>query len=366
MLKKTDIAEISRTLDIKNCSIQNMVGAYVNQDKEIVCKIDQKFLAMPEELIFKYLAIAKKIYSKKVGDNVVTAPFAGNLRGTAAADMLNRLLRSKLKDEVLLDEMYDRIIEEYDYVGNYLILFWYDVYDIPGKGSDGADQDESVEVYEHIMCAICRVNLTAAGLSYKPNRNEFVIRERDWVVEYPACGFVYPSFEDRTVEYDNIMFYCEKPANPPHDFMERGLGMSPCRTITEIREDFGHALSKALDGTSEAKYWMPHIARQMYQAYSDNEEAVLLPEELEKFCGQTGMGEVKAQNIRNRYISEFSPKFPKVSYFLNRSAIKEIEELMERQERQIIFRKAAVALEKADGERDLIEQLRSLAGKQAF
>lgn len=366
MLKKTDIKEIANTLEIQNCSIQNMVGAYVNQDKEIVCKIDQKFLTMPEELVFKYLAIAKKLYNKKVGDNAVSAPFAGNFRGTEAADMLNRLLDSKLKDEVLLDAFYDRIIDEYDYVGNYLILLWYDVYDIPGKGSDRADQDESEEVYEHIMCAICRVNLTAAGLSYKQNKNEFAVRERDWVVDYPACGFVYPSFEDRTVEYDNIMFYCEKPANPPHSFMERCLGMQPVRTVTEILKDFGYVLSRTLDGTNEAEYWMPHIAKQMYLAHPDDEEVTLYPEELEKFCGQTGMGEVKAQNIRNRYIGEFSPNFPKVSYFLNRSTIKEIEELMEKQERQIIFRKAAVALEKADGERDLIEQLRSLAGKQAF
>ncbi len=361
MIKKSDIKEISKTLEIKECSIQNMVGAYVDKDKSIVCKIDQKFLTLPEELLFKYLAIAKKLYSKKVGDNVISSSFSEHIYGEETKRLLELVLESKLKDEVALDALYDRIIDEYDCVGNFLILLWYDVYDIPGRGTDGADQGESEEVYERIMCAICRVDLTAAGLSYKPNTNEFAVRERDWVVDYPACGFVYPSFEDRTVERESIMFYCEKAANPPHGFMERGLGMQPCRTITEIRKDFGHVLTKALDGTSEAEYWMPHIAKQMYMAHPDDEDVILLPKELEKFCGQTGMGEVKAQNIRNRYISEFNPKYPKVSYFLNRSAIKAVEELMKKQERQIIFRKAAVALEKAEGESDLIEQLYSLA-----
>ncbi len=66
MLKKSDIKEIAKTLKIKDCSIPTMVGAYVDKDKEIVCRINQNFLTMPQELVFKYLALIEKLYSKHV------------------------------------------------------------------------------------------------------------------------------------------------------------------------------------------------------------------------------------------------------------------------------------------------------------
>ena len=40
---------------------------------------------------------------------------------------------SKLRDDVLLEQFYDRIIKSYEYVGNYLILLIHDAYDIPGR-----------------------------------------------------------------------------------------------------------------------------------------------------------------------------------------------------------------------------------------
>lgn len=360
MLRITDIKEIAKTLEINQCSIQNMVGAYVNGDKEIVCKINQKFLTMPEELLFKYLALAKKLYNKNIGDNVLSVPF-GLWRGDKRKQLLNGVLESRLKDEVLLEELYEEIINEFDYVGNYLILLWYDAYDIPGRGTDGAEQDESDTVYEHIMCAICRVNLTAAGLSYKPNQNAFVVRERDWVVEYPSCGFVYPSFEDRTPEYDNVLFYTHEPKAPQHNFMERGLGLQKVRTITEIRNAFTLVLKKALGSTTDAEYWLLHIAKEMYLTHVGDEECLLLPDELEIFCNQTGMGEVNVQNIRKEYIKEFMNEYPKVTYFLNKSMIKKAQELIEKQKLQNTFREAANTLKALTGTNDLVERLHTLA-----
>ena len=94
MLKRTDVREIAKTLKINNCSIQNMAGAYVNKDKAIICRIKQKFLAMPEELLFKYLEIAKKLYGKRVDDNVLSAPFAGHGYARDSKLLLGMLLET--------------------------------------------------------------------------------------------------------------------------------------------------------------------------------------------------------------------------------------------------------------------------------
>ena len=58
-------------------------------------------------------------------------------------DLLLRLRDSKLKDDILLDTFYDKIIESYEYVGNYLILVIHDVYDVPGKASDGMEMEDA-------------------------------------------------------------------------------------------------------------------------------------------------------------------------------------------------------------------------------
>ena len=75
------------------------------------------------------------------------------------------LRESRLKNDDLMDTFYDMIIDSYDYVGNYLILIFHDAYDVMTKTSDNDKLDESEEVYEYLLCAICPVNLTKPGLA---------------------------------------------------------------------------------------------------------------------------------------------------------------------------------------------------------
>ena len=64
-------------------------------------------------------------------------------------------------DDALLDEFYDKVIQYYYYVGNYLILLIHNAYDVPGRASDGLDmEDASDEVFSYQLCSICPVNLS--------------------------------------------------------------------------------------------------------------------------------------------------------------------------------------------------------------
>lgn len=80
------------------------------------------------------------------------------------------------------------------------------VYDVPGKTKDGLEmEDASDTVYEHILCSICPVNLTKAGLTYNAQTNNIEDRIRDWFVEAPVKGFLFPAF--RIVQPMYIMFF---------------------------------------------------------------------------------------------------------------------------------------------------------------
>lgn len=125
-----------------------------------------------------------------------------------AQAFLMSLRESQLNDPNLLNEFYDKVIESYDYGENYLILLIHSVYDVPGKTSDGMEmEDASDEVYDHILCAICPVKLSKPGLSYQAETNSFHDRIRDWIVELPEVGFLFPAFNDRCADIHNILYY---------------------------------------------------------------------------------------------------------------------------------------------------------------
>ena len=87
-------------------------------------------------------------------------------------EFLMQLKDSKLTDDMLVSEFYDKVIENYDFGEHYLILLIHAAYDVPGKASDGMEMyDASDTVYDYILCSICPVSLSKAGLCYNAEHN---------------------------------------------------------------------------------------------------------------------------------------------------------------------------------------------------
>ena len=139
-MTKQEISEIKKLLTPKNCSITRICGCYVDGEKNKKTELRQAFLALPEEEMFKYFEILRKALSGTIGKNLLTLefPLKSEEKG-GTQEFLMRLKESKLKDDVLLEQFYDKIIENYEFVGNYLILVIHDVYDVPGKTTDGIE-----------------------------------------------------------------------------------------------------------------------------------------------------------------------------------------------------------------------------------
>ena len=167
-MNKKDILEIKRRFKKEACTFTRMCGCYVDADRNKITKIGETFLNLEDEEFYKYLEIAKKVLSGTIGNNLLELefPLAEEAAG-GRQQFLMGLRESKLKNDDLMDTFYDMIIDSYDYVGNYLILIFHDAYDVMTKTSDNDKLDESEEVYEYLLCAICPVNLTKPGLGYR-------------------------------------------------------------------------------------------------------------------------------------------------------------------------------------------------------
>ena len=225
-MPKQEISEIKKLLTPKNCSITRICGCYVDGEKNKKTELRQAFLALPEEEMFKYFEILRKALSGTIGKNLLTLEFPLKSEEEGGTqEFLMRLKESKLKDDVLLEQFYDKIIENYEFVGNYLILVIHDVYDVPGKTTDGIEmEDASDEIYEYLLTCICPVELSKPGLSYDAAENTFRNRVRDWVVGLPDTGFLFPAFTDRSSDIHSTLYYSKDPEDLKEGFAEQLLG----------------------------------------------------------------------------------------------------------------------------------------------
>lgn len=245
---KQEVNELKRLYTPSNCSITRICGCYVDGEKNRKTEFKEAFLSLPEEEIFKYFELLRKTLSGTLGKNLLNLDFPlSSEEAGGTQEFLLKLRDSKLKDEELLSQFYDRIISSYEYVGNYLILIIHDAYDVPGKTTDGLTmEDASDSVFEYVLCCICPVNLSKPGLSYDAAANEFHNRIRDWVVEMPECGFLFPSFNDRASDIHSTLYYSKNPEEPHQEFVTDILGCSLPLTAGSQKETFQTLIEETL------------------------------------------------------------------------------------------------------------------------
>ena len=272
MIKK-EIAEIKRQFTPANCSISRICGCYVDGEKNKKADFKEAFLSLPEEDMFKYFELLRKNLSGTLGKNLINLefPLAAEEEG-GPHEFLLKLRNSRLQNDTLLDAFYDRIIENYDYVGNYLILLIHDAYDIPGKTSDGIEmEDASDEVYSYILCSICPVDLSKPGLSYNELEGSFQNRIRDWVVQMPQLGFLFPAFNDRSTDLHSTLYYSKDAEELKENFVDLMLGCPLPLSAGGQKETFQSLVEETLGDTCDIET-VKNIHEKMNEIVQEHKE----------------------------------------------------------------------------------------------
>jgi len=84
--------------------------------------------------------------------------------------------------------------------------------------------DASDEVFEYLLCSICPVQLSKEGLCYNPETNQVENRIRDWLIEPPMKGFLFPTFRDRSTDIHSVLYSSKQPEDLQPEFIENVLG----------------------------------------------------------------------------------------------------------------------------------------------
>ncbi len=305
-MTKQEIAEIKKLLTPKNCSITRICGCYVDGEKNKKTELKQAFLALPEEEMFKYFEILRKTLSGTLGKNLMTLEFP--LKSEEAGgtqEFLLRLRDSKLKDDALLEEFYDKIIANYEFVGNYLILVVHDVYDVPGRTSDGIDmEDASDEIYEYILACICPVELSKPGLSYNAVENTFQNRIRDWVVSLPETGFLFPAFTDRSSDIHSALYYSKDSEELRDGFVSELLGCPLPLSAGDQKETFQALIEETLGedcGIEVVKNIHEKLTEMAEEHKEEPEPLVLAKNEVKTILADSGVSNEKLEAFDRHY-----------------------------------------------------------------
>lgn len=334
-MRKKDILELKKRLKKDHATFTKMCGCYVNGEKHVILKFRETFLNLEEDEYFKYLEIAKKVMSGTIGNNILELNFPLN------DDLVNerqlalmQLKNSQLKDDAILDDFYKSIIDSYDYTGNFLILVFHDAYDVITKTKDNLKVDESEEVYEYVLCAICPVSLSEAGLRYFEEENHIKSRVRDWIVENPATGFVFPAFINRSSDVNSIMYYTKNAKDTHPELMEGALGCYSRQTATIQKETFQSIIKDSFDEKKAEEIFMEvqdnlNTMIEEHNAIYDDPESdpiKLTNKEFQNLLIESGVPEEITYKIEKAYEVSYGDDVPLAEALLDAKTLKANEQ----------------------------------------
>ena len=305
-MNKKEILEIRKQFTPANCAITRICGCYVDHEKTKKMESKDAFLSLPEEEAFMYFDIFKKTLSGTVGKNMLNLefPLDAEMPG-GTQEFLLKLRDSKLEDDMLLEEFYDKVIATYEYAENYYIILIHAMYDIPGKSSDGMEMfDASDEVYEYLLMSICPVSLSKAGLSYNAEDNRIQDRIRDWIVDAPAKGFLFPAFNDRSTDLHSVLYYTKKSEDLQPELIDQLLGAKMPMSADTQKETFQMIIEDTLgeDGDYETVRNIHETLNELIEEHKEEPEPLALDKtEVKKIFEKSGVDAEKMENFDQNF-----------------------------------------------------------------
>lgn len=274
-MNKKEIAEVKKQFKLEDCAIRRICGCYVDGDKEKKLEFKNAFLSFPEDEAQKYLDIFRKTLSGSIGKNLIDMEFKTEqeMAGGAQAFLL-KLRDSRLEDDDLIEEFYGKVIDSLNYRENYYIILIHGAYDVPGQTGDGLYMDDaSDDVYEFILCSICPVDLSKPCLSYNLVKNSIEDRIRDWIVNMPINGFLFPAFIDRGADIHHVLYYVKKSKEMYDGFIDEMFGTTMPMSAEMQKEAFHDIISETLGSDCDYEV-VKRIHEEILDAVEEHKEDV--------------------------------------------------------------------------------------------
>lgn len=309
-MNERELREIKRRFRPERCNISSIRGCFVNENKQILARINQSLAMSGETSSERLLGVMKKVLSGSLGTNLFGVEF--RTRDVESSDehkLLMRLRASALSDDAALEEIYGRIIENVNIKGNFAVLLAEDAYDVVTKREDGGES-ESSGVYTYIVCAVCPLKNIEGGLGFKEGDASFHALISSLVLQRPECGFLFPAFDDRQSNIYGALFYARSIKENHAELVNRVFGKQAPTPPAAQKASFSEALATALGDECELDT-LRSVHMQISEMIEAHKEAripeplTLSAEVLKTVCLNSGVEGERAENLKERIDESF-------------------------------------------------------------
>ena len=226
-MTERELREIKRRFRPEKSNIAKIVGCFVNENKQIIYRINQPIELSDSAVSERLLAAMKKTLSGSLGTNLTDIAFSTkDVLESEEHKLLMNLRKTRLNDADILEAFYQKVIESLKFDGNYVILIANDIYDVFDFGKDGEKGDSS-ETFSYLISAICPVKNMPEALTFKESDSTFHALSVSGVLGSAELGFMFPAFDDRKTNIYNALYYTRSLSENYPDFAKSIFAAEP-------------------------------------------------------------------------------------------------------------------------------------------
>lgn len=311
-MTEKEIAEIKRRIKHDKNNMTKLKGCYVSEKKQISAEFSQVvgLLSLEEsENLFKLM---KKTLSGGLGKNLIDIAFTTDqVSDSDEHRLLMKLRDSELEDEEALHALYEKIISSFPTDDNYLIILGCDKYDVPNRSKNDEEMtDDSDEVFRYILCSVCPVKLTKGGIGFFAADSTFRNVGADMAIAAPEIGFMFPSFDDRSTNIYNALFYTRSSGGDYQETAEQIFNTQYPMPAQEQKEHFRTLLAETAEDDCSYDF-VQSVHEQLsemieaHKAGTEEEPLRLGKTQIKRVLEDCGASEEKIQTFDEKYVSAF-------------------------------------------------------------
>ena len=310
-MNEKETGEIRRRIKLGKCAVNYIYGCFVNEKKEVVSSFRQSLGLMDNDDADNLLSIIRKTLSGTLGKNLIDLPYKNQQVVDSDEHRLMSALRTQTPEsEEAINIFFNAAASTLAMGNNYLILLIQDSYDVPQYGSDESRIEDSSSVYNYCLCAVCPVKQSKQALGFVAHENAFKTLAANQLISPPEIGFLFPTFDDRTANIYDILYYTKNTADNHPEFIENILRTEVPMPSEEQKEVFNSIIEETLseDCNLEVAVNVRDVLCEQIEEHKqqkDEDPPVITKKSVSNILTNCGVSEERVKSFEDKFDESF-------------------------------------------------------------
>lgn len=310
-MNEKETGEIRRRIKLGKCAVNYIYGCFVNEKKEVVSSFRQSLGLMDNDDADNLLSIIRKTLSGTLGKNLIDLPYKNQQVVDSDEHRLMSALRTQAPEsEEAINIFFNATASTLAMGNNYLILLIQDSYDVPQYGSDENRIEDSSSVYNYCLCAVCPVKQSKQALGFVAHENAFKTLAANQLISPPEIGFLFPTFDDRTANIYDILYYTKNTADNHPEFIEKILRTEVPMPAEEQKEVFNSIIEETLseDCNLEVAVNVRDVLCEKIEEHKqqkDEDPPVITKKSVSNILTNCGVNEERVKSFEDKFDESF-------------------------------------------------------------